>query len=113
MSKLSDFINKFKKSNKKEVTEEIEQKPTIRIQIDGDINLFKDEKQKIVTGAKQLLEIGQCENMEDAIITYATMFRGLRFKEIKENEDGERIIVLKETAPTISKLLDKDHNQER
>ena len=70
----------------------------IHIQIDEDTGLFKDEKQKIIDGAKQLLELGKCDDMVDAIITFATMFRGLKFREVKKTEEGAIVIVLKDSA---------------
>ena len=100
MRKLGDF---FKRIKVKEVnTTPVILKNSIenvQIHIEGDVQLFQDEKEKIIEGAKQLLEIGKADNIEDAIITYAIMFRGLGFsKTIKRSEDGNTIIVLKETA---------------
>ena len=84
----------------------------IQIQIDGDTGLFKDEKQKIIDGAKQLLELGKCDDMVDAIITVATMFRGLKFQEVKNTEEGEIVIVLKETAQKLRDSFKQDEEIE-
>lgn len=73
----------------------------IEIQIEGNIDLFKDEKERIIQGAKQLLAIGKADDMEDAIITAAVMFRGLKFKETKTTDDGKVVVVLRETAQEI------------
>lgn len=78
----------------------------IQIDIKGDIGLFEDEKEKIIEGAKTLLQMGKADNMEDAIITFAVMFRGLKFCEVQKSEDGKTIVVLKEIAQierTVSK----------
>ena len=69
----------------------------IEIEIQGDVNLFIDEKEKILEGANKLLELGRAENIEEAIITFATIFRGLKFMESK-NVDGKRVIILRETV---------------
>lgn len=110
MSKFIKFFKKIKGSNEQSKTEEktMEKTNNIHIQIDGDIGLFKDEKQKIIEGAKQLLELGKCNDMVDAIITFATMFRGLKFREVKKTEEGEIVIVLKETAQEIKSSFYKD-----
>ena len=99
MRKLGDFLKRIKV---KEVnTTPVIQKNNIedvQIHIEGDVQLFKDEKEKIIEGAKQLLEIGKADDIEDAIITYAMMFRGLSFSRTEKNENGKKTIVLRETA---------------
>lgn len=97
LGKLGEFFKKIKVTQ--EPTTSIDENKTtqeIQIQIEGDVGLFKDEKEKIIEGAKQLLEIGRAENMEDAIITVAVMLRGLKFKETKKTQDGKTVVVLKE-----------------
>ena len=115
MSKFRKFFKKIKGSSEQSKNEEKTIEKTnnnnnnkIHIQIDGDIGLFKDEKQKIIEGAKQLLELGKCNDMVDAIITFATMFRGLKFREVKKTEEGEIVIVLKETAQELKSSFYKD-----
>ena len=102
MRKFGEFFKRIKYRNEQSKTTENNVKETnntnIHIQIDGDTGVFKDEKQQIIEGAKQLLELGKCNDMVDAIITIATMFRGLKFREVKKNEKGEIVIVLKDTA---------------
>lgn len=44
------------------------------------------------------MEIGKAESIEDAIITYATMFRGLKFSNVQKTEEGKTVVVLRETA---------------
>lgn len=104
MRKLGEFFKRIKVTE--EIASNIEKNNTqeIEIHIEGDVGLFKDEKEKIIEGAKQLLEIGRAENMEDAIITVAVMFRGLKFKENKMTADGKRVIVLRETAQEIEDI---------
>lgn len=111
MSKFRKFFKRIMGSGEQSKTEEkTMEKPNnnIHIQIDGDTGLFKDEKQKIIEGAKQLLELGKCDDMVDAIITFATMFRGLKFREVKKTEEGEIVIVLKETAQELKSSFYKD-----
>lgn len=96
---VSEFFKRIKAkdaSNEEETKADVTQ--DIEIEIDGNIDLFKDEKEQIMQGAKQLLEMGKADNMEDAIITIAVMFRGLKFREIKKDESGRTIVVLKETV---------------
>lgn len=111
MGKLGDFFKRIKETQKS-TTSIDKNKPSqeIQIEIEGDVGLFKDEKEKIIEGAKQLLEIERAENMEDAIITAAVMLRGLKFKEIKRTEDGRIVVVLRENAQgrgNISKETDE------
>ena len=98
MRKFGDFFKRIKLTKIDNTNTENNRTQQVKIQIDGNINLFKDEKDKIIQGANQLLKIGKADNMADAIITFATMFRGLKFKETKRCEDGTLIVVLKETA---------------
>jgi len=98
VSKFGDFFKRIKVTKNDGSCIENNSTQKVRIQIEGNIDLFKDEKEKIILGAKQLLEIGKASDMEDAIITFATMFRGLRFKETKRSEDGTVIVVLRETT---------------
>ena len=113
INRLGELFKKIKgNSNESKAKENTNIEKTdnihIRIQIDGDTGLFKDEKQKIIEGAKQLLELGKCNDMVDAIITFATMFRGLKFREVKKTEEGEIVIVLKETAQELKSSFYKD-----
>lgn len=98
MKKITDFFFRTKE-NKEDIksNNNCNNSSEIQIDIQGDIGLFKDEKEKINEGAKQLLELGRAENMEDAIITFSVMFRGLKFVESKI-ESGKKVIVLKETS---------------
>ena len=90
---------KFKKS--KEVLQIVEEKtPEIEIIIDteGEKPIFEQEDEQIKIGAKIVLENNRAENMEDAIITFACMFRGLTYKGTEHTEDGRTIITFKDTA---------------
>ena len=101
IKKFGDFFKRIRLNEEKkfeENTEPKEERYDIQIQIEGDINLFKDEKEKIIEGAKKLLQMGKADNMEDAIITFAVMFRGLKFSKIKKTEEGTTVVVLRETA---------------
>lgn len=105
---VSDF---FKRKKLKEETsdDKIKEDVTqdIQIEIEGSIDLYKDEKEQIIQGAKQLLEMGKAEDMEDAIITIATMLRGLKYNETKETANG-KIVVLRETVNQKNREIDDD-----
>lgn len=114
LGKLGNFFKRIKETQK--ATTSIDKnKPSqeIQIEIEGDVGLFKDEKEKIIEGAKQLLEIERAENMEDAIITAAVMLRGLKFKETKRAEDGRIVVVLRETLQGRSNISKKTDQIER
>lgn len=104
MKKFGDFLKRIRVSEEKITqsndTQETQSNNTqeIEIQIEGNINLFKNEEEQIMQGAKQLLEIGSADNMEEAIKVFAVMFRGLRFSETKKTEDGKTVVVLEEPA---------------
>lgn len=98
MLKKGPFWDWIKKTE--DTTPSIHEKkedPKIEIHIEGDINLFKDEKEQILILARQLLEVGRENNMEEAIISAAVMFRGLRYLRT-ETCDGIKTIILRETA---------------
>ena len=101
IKKFGDFFKRIRLNEEKKSegnTEPKEERYDIQIQIEGDINLFIDEKEKIIEGAKQLLQMGKADNMEEAIINFAVMFRGLKFSKIKKTDEGTTVVVLKETA---------------
>ena len=98
MRKLGDFFKRIKVEEKIEPVVKNTDIQDVQIEIEGNVELFKDEKEKIIQGARQLLELGRADDMEDAIITFATMFRGLRFSKVQKCEDGKKVIVLRETA---------------
>lgn len=98
MRKLGDFLKRIK-IKEVNTTPGIQKNSieNVQIHIEGDVQLFKDEKEKIIEGAKQLLEIGKADDIEDAIITYAMMFRGLGFERTEKSENGKKTVVLRET----------------
>lgn len=101
--KIRDLFKRKKENNTNDqsnITQEFE------IQIQGDVNLFKDEKEKILQGAKQLLEIEKADDMQDAIISIGVMFRGLKFSDVQKTKDGKTIIVFSEVG-------EKKSNNER
>ena len=87
---------KRKKENNTNTQTDIEGE--FEVQIEGNINLFEGEEEKIIKAAKQLLEIGIAKDMEDAIVTIGVMFRGLKFSEVQKNKDGKTIIVFSEVG---------------
>lgn len=103
MKRIENFLKRIKVTKEEETHESDKNSiPEVdtqgfQIQIEGDIELFEDEKEKIIQGAKQLLELGRAEDMEDAIITFATMFRGLKFHGTKNKENGIKVVNFGET----------------
>jgi len=114
MRKMGDFFKriKVKENNVIPKTQEENSNDKIQIEIEGNIELFKEEKEKILEGAKYLLQTKAVKDMEEAIITFATMFRGLKLKEIKKNEDGNIVITLKETVNQQEKICSQENEIE-
>lgn len=99
MRKIGEFIKRIKVEKNKHIVNTLNNGVSdVEIDIEGDIQLFKDEKEKIIQGAKELLEIGKADDIEDAIITYAMMFKGLGFERTEKSENGKKTVVLRETA---------------
>ena len=96
--KIRDLFKRKKQNNTTD--NQIDIAEGFEVQIDGDINLFEGEREKIIKAAKQLLEIGKANDMQDAILTIGVMFRGLKFSEIKKTEDGKTIIIFSEVGET-------------
>lgn len=95
---ISDFLKRTKLKEKAPVNElKSDVTQNIQIEIEDSTGLFENEKEQIIQGAKQLLEMGKADNMEEAIIIIAVMFRGLKYNETKESANG-KIVVLRETA---------------
>ena len=98
MNKIGDFFKRIKVEKNNVPTVEAKHIEDYEIRFKDDFTLFKDEKEKIIQGAKELLEIGMARDAEDAIITCAVMFRGMRYYTTEKNEDGKTVLVLEEIA---------------
>lgn len=70
-------------------------------------NLFENEYEIIRNGALVLLENGNVANLEEGIIVFATMIRGLKYKKTEKEEDGNVKIILLDIEPekSITKKL--------
>ena len=93
--KIRDLFKRKKQNN---TDNQIDVVQEFEIQIEGDINLFEGEKEKIIEAAKQLLEIGKADDIQDAIISIGVIFRGLKFSEVQKTKDGKTIIVFSEVG---------------
>lgn len=93
--KIRDLFKRRKQNN---TEKQIDIAEGFEVQIEGNINLFEGEEEKIIKAAKQLLEIGRAEDMEDAILTIGVMFRGLKFSQVQKTKDGKTIIVFSEVG---------------
>ena len=100
LKKFEDFFKRIKvdKNDNNIHPTQIEGADEIEIVIEGTVGVFENEKEQIIIGAKQLLQAGAAKDMQDAITTFAVMFRGLKFGEVKKDEGGKTVIVLKETV---------------
>ena len=99
---ISMSIFNFKLRKHKEPLQIIQEvkKPNIEIRIESenDTPVFENEDIAIKEGAQILLDNKNVDSLEEGIITFATMFRGLKYKETETSEDGKTTIVLRETA---------------
>lgn len=68
----------------------------IQIVIEDYKNLFENEIEIIKNGALILLENGDVDNLEEGIIVFATMFRGLKYKNTEKEENGKTKIILRD-----------------
>lgn len=85
----------------------INQEDNIEIIIENDNNLFENEIEIIKNGALGLLENGYVDNLEEGIIVFATMIRGLKYKEKQKEENGKIKIILSDlkTENVLTKKL--------
>jgi len=86
--KLLEVNDKVKGNN--ELTNNIE------IIIEDNNNLFENEIEIIKQGAISLLENGNVDTIEEGIKIFATMFRGLTYKNTEKDENGNIKIILKD-----------------
>lgn len=100
---LIDFLKGKKKqlldANDK-ITPNIEEQkePNIEIIIENATNQFENELEIIRNGAKELLENGNVDSLEEGIIVFATLIRGLRYRRTEKDEEGNIFIILKDIS---------------
>lgn len=70
-----------------------EKNDNTQIRIENHNELFENEEETIIKGAQVFLEQGHVETLEDGIITFATLIRGLKYKTTTKDEDGNQIII--------------------
>jgi len=58
----------------------------IEIVIENNNNLFENETEMIKNGTSILLENKKVDSLEEGIIVFATMFRGLKYKKLKKKK---------------------------
>lgn len=90
---------RFKKD--KQVLQVVKQEePKIDIQIlsESEIPVFENEEETIRQGAQVFLENERARDLEEAIILFATMIRGLKYKRTEQTEEGNKKVILEETA---------------
>lgn len=76
--------------------EEVPQEPSIEIVIENHHSEFSNEEEIIKKGARDLLATKAVESLEEGIIVFASIFRGLRYKETIKDDDGNIKIYLKD-----------------
>jgi len=83
----------------------------IEIIIENYNNLFENEHEIIKNGALVLLENGSVDNLEEGIIVFATIIRGLKYKKTQKEENGKTKIVLSDLKP--ENILNKRDQQNK
>lgn len=91
------FLNflKLKKQELEKIDNKIDMS-NINISILNNSNLFENEENIIKDGALVFLENKMADDDEDAIITFATMIRGLKYIRTDIDENGNKTIVLED-----------------
>ena len=111
MNKINKFLERIKikpKELPKTINENEENRiNNIEIKIEGEIKLFENEEEIIIQGARELLQQGRAVNMQEAVITFAVMFRGLKYKGTQITDNGKQIIVLGETLQDEIDIIDR------
>lgn len=70
----------------------------IEIIIENNSNIFENETEIIMQNAQILLENKLVKTLEEGIIVFAVMFRGLKKGKIQKDDTGKTIITLIDTA---------------
>lgn len=96
LEKLKIFKEQLKSS--KEIDKKINEINinNIEIIIEKNNNLFENEIEIIRTGALELVQNKNAESIEEGIIVFATMFRGLSYDKTEKDENGNIKIILKD-----------------
>lgn len=68
----------------------------IKIVIENSCGAFDNEEKMIREGALKFLEMGKADDMEDAIITAATIIRGLAYEKTEKDDDGNMVITFRD-----------------
>ena len=96
LEKLKIFKEQLKSS--KEIDKKVHEINinNIEIIIENNNNLFKNEIEIIKTGALELVQNKYAESIEEGIIVFATMFRGLSYDKTEKDGNGNIKIILKD-----------------
>ncbi len=94
MKRIGDFFKRIKVEEQKDTQDTADSDKKVEIHITKSSSMFTNEEEKIMLGAKQLMETGIFKNLEDAIVEVAVNLRGLRFKKIEKTENGKSIVML-------------------
>lgn len=86
------------KAKEEPLTAQNDEINNIEIVIENNNGLFENEQEIIRKGAQTFLENGAVDNIEDGIIVFATMIRGLKYKTIEKDENGNIKIILKDIS---------------
>ncbi|MBQ3021563.1 MAG: hypothetical protein IJD92_05015 [Bacilli bacterium] len=93
------LLSKKNTSNNKTDSDNINNVDNIELIIENYNNLFENEPEIIKNGALVLLENGNVNNLEEGIIVFATMIRGLKYKKTQKEENGKTRIILRDFKP--------------
>lgn len=90
----------YLKETRKQLTPIVEKpkEPTIEIVIENDTDFYENEKEVILNGGKGFFEHGNAASLEEGIITFATMIRGLKYQRTEKDDQGNIKVILKNMA---------------
>lgn len=89
----SQLLNAKEPNNKNMETDNMD---NVEIIIENYNNLFENEHEIIKKEALTLLENGNVDSIEEGIIVFATMIRGLKHKKTEKEENGKVKIILRD-----------------
>lgn len=75
--------------------DEVKETPQVpEIVIENHHSLFTGEEEIITKGAQMMLDEKRVDNLEEGIIVFATLIRGLKYKRTDIDEEGNKKIIL-------------------
>lgn len=99
--KLIDYLKAIKNlllniQDKPELEETVKEEAIPEIIIKNSCNLFSKEEEIILKGGQMFLRDKRVDNLEEGIITFATLIRGLKYRRTDIDELGNKKIILED-----------------